>query len=186
MLIDISQLDERGVRLDVRLDVEPFAWEVGQIVSCGPARLAGFIKPARRGMELTATMKTVATLACMRCLEPFSTAVESDFTLFVVPREHQAQGIEASNEDDPDDVDVYRLSGEKLNLAEVVREQVDLKLPLSPICSGECNGLCPGCGANRNRVACACEPAGDERWSQLRHIRSILEKDKGRGPSKGR
>ncbi len=185
MLIDISQLDRRGTRLGVQVEIEPFAWDGGQTVTCGPARLDGILKPTRRGIELTARVDTTATLTCTRCLEPFAFGVASEFTLFVVPVESDEDGYDALDRDDPDAIDLYPLVGDKLNLADVAREQVDLRLPVAAVCRAECKGLCSGCGANLNAGACGCEPDADERWSELREIRSILAKTKGPGPAKG-
>ncbi len=36
-------------------------------------------------------------------------------------------------------------------------ELISLALPLQPLCSEDCRGLCPRCGADRNRVECDCE-----------------------------
>jgi uncharacterized protein len=46
-----------------------------------------------------------------------------------------------------------------------------LDLPLAPLCSEECLGLCPRCGQNWNLSSCACPPEGDPRWSALDALR---------------
>ena len=33
-----------------------------------------------------------------------------------------------------------------------------LALPVNLLCSDDCAGLCPQCGADRNEVECGCEP----------------------------
>jgi uncharacterized protein len=38
-------------------------------------------------------------------------------------------------------------------------EQVYLEIPMKPLCSPECRGLCPRCGANLNTETCACRIA---------------------------
>ena len=37
-------------------------------------------------------------------------------------------------------------------------------------CRDDCAGLCPQCGADRNVVACGCEPPKDARWERLREL----------------
>jgi len=37
-------------------------------------------------------------------------------------------------------------------------------------CREDCAGLCPQCGADRNLVACGCEPPKDARWERLREL----------------
>jgi uncharacterized protein len=53
-------------------------------------------------------------------------------------------------------------------LEDAVREQVLLALPGRMLCQQDCQGLCPQCGANRNRTNCDCvQPAVDSRWKAL-------------------
>ena len=53
----------------------------------------------------------------------------------------------------------------------MARDAVLLELPLAPLCSEDCRGLCPQCGINRNVADCECVPAGDPRWSVLDTLR---------------
>ena len=46
-----------------------------------------------------------------------------------------------------DDEDVLLLEGDLLDLEPVLRDAVVLALPLSPLCSDDCAGLCARCGA---------------------------------------
>ena len=46
-----------------------------------------------------------------------------------------------------------------------------LELPLAPLCSEDCQGLCPVCGANRNTEPCDCAPVADPRWAALDALR---------------
>ena len=53
----------------------------------------------------------------------------------------------------------------------LVRDAVLLDLPLAPLCSEECLGLCPQCGANWNEGSCGCPPVTDARWAALDRLR---------------
>jgi uncharacterized protein len=58
-----------------------------------------------------------------------------------------------------------------LDLTEVVRQNLLLSIPISPVCDSQCRGLCPGCGANLNEEACTCHrEEGDPRLSALREL----------------
>jgi uncharacterized protein len=58
---------------------------------------------------------------------------------------------------DPDDTErSYPLDGDQLDLEPMARDAVVLELPLAPLCSPGCRGLCPQCGANRNEGPCRC------------------------------
>jgi len=79
-------------------------------------------------------------------------------------REHYAPDGEG-------DEDAYPLEGDELDLEPLARDAVLLDLPLAPLCSVDCRGLCPQCGANWNLVTCDCVPTGDPRWSALDALR---------------
>jgi uncharacterized protein len=57
-----------------------------------------------------------------------------------------------------EDTDVGFYTGQGLFLADALAEQVHLALPMKVLCSAECKGLCPSCGANLNRDRCRCGP----------------------------
>jgi uncharacterized protein len=63
--------------------------------------------------------------------------------------------------------ETYPLGVGLLDLAPLVRDACILELPLAPLCSEDCRGLCPECGVNRNIEQCACAPGGDPRWAVL-------------------
>jgi len=94
-------------------------------------------------------------LACGRCLENFDGPVDAAFDLLLVP----GPGTIAGNDEElsaPDlDLDYY--SGEVLDLEAIIREQIILMMPLKPLCTEDCKGLCPRCGALLNLEACTCK-----------------------------
>jgi uncharacterized protein len=119
-----------------------------------------------------------ADFTCARCLEPYPFANSASFHLRFRPR------LEVSQENEEveivsDDLDVEFYTGRSLSLRDLAAEQVQLAIPMKPLCEEGCLGLCPTCGANRNREQCACEAtAGDERWGALQEFREQLAKKK--------
>jgi uncharacterized protein len=61
-----------------------------------------------------------------------------------------------------DELEVGFFSGDGIELADVVTEQVILALPMKIICRADCRGLCPVCGANLNFEKCGCLPAQED------------------------
>jgi uncharacterized protein len=62
--------------------------------------------------------------------------------------------------------------GDGLDLADVVREQVLLALPMQKLCRPDCQGICPVCGVNRNETTCQCKlQQVDERWAALKNLK---------------
>jgi uncharacterized protein len=66
--------------------------------------------------------------------------------------------------------------GDSLALEDVLREQVLLSLPLKTLCKPDCKGLCPRCGADRNRQPCSCDMGpSDPCWEALAGLRGRIE-----------
>ena len=64
--------------------------------------------------------------------------------------------------------DAFPIEHGRLDLTPMVREEVLLAIPDSPLCRPDCAGLCPTCGADLNAGPCGCEqPGGDDRWAVL-------------------
>lgn len=63
----------------------------------------------------------------------------------------------------------------EVDLFRLVCEQIELNVPMKPVCEPGCRGLCPQCGVDRNRASCTCsaEPA-DPRWAGLEEVRERL------------
>ncbi len=72
----------------------------------------------------------------------------------------------------PTEGETQPLLGDTIDLEPVAREAVLLGLPLAPLCRGDCAGLCPRCGADRNDSPCDCtSDLPDPRWSALDDLR---------------
>lgn len=106
---------------------------------------------------------------CGRCLENFAFPLDADFSLVLVPRPPVSHG---DGELSADELDVGFYDGDLVDLTPVVREQIIVALPTRPLCSEECKGLCPTCGANRNTQTCDCATTtGDARLAALRNLK---------------
>jgi uncharacterized protein len=81
--------------------------------------------------------------------------VHRSFDLFYSPLPKDLKPEEARLKDDDSEIGFFE--GEGLFLADVLREQVLLALPMKVICRSDCRGLCPSCGANLNHEECRCE-----------------------------
>ena len=112
------------------------------------------------GVTVTGTVRAPWQAECRRCGGP----VTGEVAAGVSERYAPAGGSDA-------DEDAYLLSGDELDLEPLARDAVLLDLPLAPLCSEECLGLCPQCGTNWNLGPCACPPVSDPRWSALDALR---------------
>jgi uncharacterized protein len=94
---------------------------------------------------------------CDRCLSSVVIPVEQEFNLFYRPVSAIAREEEVELPED--ELGVGFFSGDGIELADVVTEQVILALPMKVLCRTDCRGLCPVCGANLNIEKCGCLPA---------------------------
>ena len=113
---------------------------------------------------LNATLET----ECSRCLASFCQWVTFRLSdLYVAAVNLQTGKREPlSKGDDYFPIDEHHT----LDLAEGVRQYAIAAAPLRPLCSVQCLGLCPGCGANLNGGSCGCTPPIDPRWEPLRGL----------------
>jgi uncharacterized protein len=151
-----------------------------EIVSISPMSITALASkgnlPAEYAVEGSA--RFTADLACSRCLEPYPFASSSTFHLRFRPRpELPPQEEDAEIEIAPDELDIEFYTDRAISLRELALEQIQLSIPMKPLCEEKCLGLCPQCGVNRNRETCACETSVvDERWGALREIQQVLKK----------
>jgi uncharacterized protein len=109
-------------------------------------------------------------LTCSRCLEPFTLPVVGDFDLRYVPRTENAG--EGEQEVGEDDLTTAFYDDDHIDLSGLITEQFVLALPMKPLCSEHCKGLCPQCGTNLNTGTCDCrETWEDPRLAALRALK---------------
>ena len=99
-------------------------------------------------------LRTRLEACCDRCLVSVAIPVEEEFDLFYRPESTIAREEEVELPED--ELGVAFFSGDGIELADVVAEQVILSAPMKVVCQANCRGLCPGCGANLNFEKCGC------------------------------
>jgi uncharacterized protein len=179
LLIDIPRIPPEGLDLDEALD--PAALDLQ-----GDADLA--LRPGGRvaahvdlvdgtTLHLRGRLSGTVEIDCARCLERYAIPLGQELDLFYLPRaaeqpEAQEEEVELSDRD----VVVGYYDADRLDLGEVLREQVLLALPLKPLCREDCRGLCPRCGRNRNVSPCGCPPEEEPGDSRLEPLRRLTDK----------
>jgi uncharacterized protein len=136
-----------------------------------PVALAFEIFKDGERFHLVGRVQTRLELPCSRCLEPYAIAVDAPFDLRYQPlTENTGEGeLEIAE----DDLTTAFYEHDEIDLGQLMREQFYLSLPMKPLCRDECLGLCPVCGTNLARGACACKPAWeDPRLEPLRALRN--------------
>jgi uncharacterized protein len=146
MFIDINTIGTEGFSFDRSVRLHGLEGPSRESIPDLDARLEGTVSPVPGGAELRARLGATVPLMCSRCLETFSWDVRMAFAWKV---------LKTSTDDD---ASVLVAPEGKIGLEDLATEQLYLNLPLKPICTPTCQGLCPTCGTNRNLGACECVP----------------------------
>jgi len=147
---------QRAVTEHQRIGLDLIAIESG-----APVDLDLLMQSVSEGVLVTGTVKAEVVGECSRCLEPFDSSVALDLTeLFAYPD----SATEKTTEED----EIYRVVDDHIDLEPVITDAVGLALPLQPLCSEDCLGLCSECGI---RLAIAGSDHSheilDPRWAGL-------------------
>jgi uncharacterized protein len=125
------------------------------------------------------TVAFTADLTCSRCAEGYPFANTSPFHVRFRPRPEVSAENEEVEITDEEELDVEFYSDRSIPLRDLALEQIQLSIPMKPLCDEGCLGLCPACGVNRQRETCSCgDSIVDERWGALKDLREELAKKK--------
>ncbi|MCS3878613.1 uncharacterized protein M2359_002242 [Gordonia amarae] len=174
-VLDISSLGRRPgtmaevhrtIRTPSRIGVEMIGIEEGSEVDVDLR-----LESVSEGVLVTGTVCGETAGQCSRCLEPVEGTVHVFLTeLFAYP--------DSETEQTTDEEDVHRIVDEQIDLEQSIIDGVAMELPMSPLCSEDCPGLCPQCGV---RLAIAdpdhSHDVIDPRWAGLAAKLDTLKED---------
>ena len=99
------------------------------------------------GLLVRGTLESQLCFDCVRCLEPFVLPITLEVEeVFRLPGASPV--LDGS----------YSVNADGwLDLAPLLRELAWVAIPMKPLCTPDCKGLCPVCGVNLNLETCTCE-----------------------------
>jgi len=172
VLLRVQELRHRKLPFDATFQADSIDLTETKYQPANEVRVAGMAELDSRTDEIRLSGHITSTLAgdCDRCLERVTLEFDRDFDLLYMAT--AAGSTEPEIELDDGETEIGYYEGDGLQLASVVTEQMLLWLPMQCICGEQCKGICPVCGANRNKISCDChEKPIDERWAALRSFR---------------
>jgi len=112
-------------------------------------------------------------LTCSRCLEEFMLPVQGTLEEKYQPSVDVVTGRPVRRALDEEDDSAFSINAaHEIDLAEPVRQALLVALPIMPLHSPDCAGLCPVCGVNLNEGPHGHESDEvDNRWAVLRELR---------------
>lgn len=159
MHIEIDKIDSKGLVLNdrVALDKNQLIEEEGSFLE----NIDFNIHLSRENEKIRAkgNLHTTVSIPCARCLEPIELKIDSPINLILLP----AKLIELTGESlGQDDMEYIFFEGKSIDVTKILMEQVNLCIPVKPVCSPSCRGLCPQCGINLNHEQCHCERSDND------------------------
>ncbi|HUY06373.1 MAG TPA: DUF177 domain-containing protein [Acidimicrobiales bacterium] len=155
-LVSVAQISKvPGSRREVHFHgvLEDLEVSGSRVPEGEPVEVEAVLESVSGGILVSGRVRTSYIGECRRCLGAASDELKV--------------GIRELCTENPTDEESYPLGTDALDLAPIVHDACILALPLAPLCSEECRGICPGCGANRNLEQCSCVPERDPRWGAL-------------------
>ena len=169
MLLDLSKIRTPHERYEKAYPPEAFKADADyKIVE--PVKLAFDIHKDKNTFRLDGRVETRLELPCSRCLEPFRWPVDEPFELTYQPRgahtdEHEREIADA-------DFSAAFYENDEIDLEQLIRERIEMSMPMKPLCRSDCQGLCAVCGTNLNRATCNCKRDWeDPRLAALKQLR---------------
>jgi|Deesub1362A_J573_1020465.scaffolds.fasta_scaffold00275_38 uncharacterized protein len=149
MKILVSEIPEEGLDLE---DEETIESDTGVFLK---AKLILRVERISSEVFLKGNISTELELVCSRCLKEFISDISIPLDLTYRPIEEMT--VEEKYELSHDELDTGFYKNDELDLYEISKEQVLLSIPMKPLCSTSCKGICPKCGADLNEKTCGCD-----------------------------
>lgn len=109
-------------------------------------------------------------LECSRCLKGFLLPLDGEVETYLEVSDEEA--AEADHELSREEMDTRIVEKGRIDLRDIVAEQVHLAVPVKTLCRDECRGLCSHCGVDLNSGDCSCgEDQTDSRWDALKELK---------------
>lgn len=170
MTVDLTTLKNSPYSFDFTLTPEEIDLDSEEATLKNVVNINGNLKKGIAQTDVEGRISTHIEVECSRCLTSTQSSLEIHFEVVFVSPENYTEAKEA--ELGVDDLEVSIIEDERIDLTEIVREQILLNLPTQIFCKEDCQGLCPKCGANRNLIDCMCEENEiDPRWKALKDLK---------------
>jgi len=112
-------------------------------------------------------IQTSSPQTCRKCLKNFTDKIKIQYAerIYYFKRPYEA---------DSDEIFMVNLKTQKIDLTELLRQEILLHLPTYQVCSKSCKGLCYTCGKNLNEGKCKCKPVEPPAYKPLQGLKSLL------------
>jgi uncharacterized protein len=166
MFLIVKELELRKISFDETFEPGQIDFAGEELEQSSPLHATGMaeaLEDSDGEVRIKGEYSVTMTAVCDRCLGAARFPLEKQFDLFYRPASYIADVAEVAIDEGEAEIGFYE--GKGLELADVLREQVMLALPMQRVCREDCKGICPVCGGNRNEALCDCKPKStNDRW----------------------
>jgi len=157
-LREIIHVPGAAVPFDFTLDLtqEDF---FGEQPITQPVHVTGRVKNIADVLVLEGQAKSVLDYTCDRCMSGFSREKTVNLSYMLA---EEMEGEE--------DGEIVLLDDGEIDIGDLAYTAFILDMDTKHLCSEDCKGLCPGCGANLNQEDCRCKKQVDPRWAALEQL----------------
>ena len=145
-------------------------------------RVVGAVKLLRtdKGVWVSAVLDSEVPCTCSRCLNEYSQHIRISIEEEVFPSVDPINGVKKTGLVYPEES--FSIDQDNvLDLTEAVRQYSALSLPMKPVCSVDCKGICLDCGASLNESPCRCgSTPRNNRWGLLLDLVSSYQINESR------
>lgn len=164
MLLNVKPiLHTPGKRLDFQFELDLSDMEFsGRYPISRPVAVSGEVRNTAGILELTLNAKSTLDAVCDRCGKAFAQEKDVPFACMLAE--------ELQNEENDE---IVLLEDGMVDVGDLARTAFILDMDTKTLCSEDCKGLCPRCGADLNLGPCSCKKETDPRLAVLA---KLLEK----------
>ena len=152
----------KKLAFDFALDLSGVEF-TGRFRAAEPVRVTGSVRNGADVLTLEMTVSTTLHVSCDRCGKELLVKKSVPCTCTL------AQELQ-----DDDNDEIVLLEDGQVDVEELARTAFILDMDSKFLCSEDCKGLCPRCGADLNKGPCSCKREPDPRLAVLA---SLLDRE---------
>lgn len=164
---DLISFSEIKRSVDEYYEIDSFEYAKEKIRLSSPVHLIFQLLRARNGILLKGKLCTEFILECSLCLKEYKQEICTDLDEFFVT-------LDQLSETEEDEVFIIQ-DDETIDIEPMIFQNLVLSVPMKPLCSDDCKGICPKCGADLNEASCECAKEDfDERFNVLKKLKDSV------------
>ena len=152
-----KDLPPEGTRIDCVVGKEDLQLEENDPGMQDVLALTATIRAEETDFRVEGELNGLLLHECVRCLESFTRPADLSFRVVYKELSRRlSKEPKAAGDSEPEETDCHPVVEQRIELQEMLREQLILSVPMQPLCSEACQGLCQVCGQNLNVQRCGC------------------------------